>query len=45
MTVPWSYPISKDIHEVKERRAQRIILDRVRDHLITHLAKKQTRIH
>ena len=27
---------------MKEARAQRIILDRVRDHLIPHLAEKQT---
>jgi 2-phosphoglycerate kinase len=40
--VPSSDPIALDIHEVKEARAQRIILDGVRDHLIPHLAEKQT---
>jgi hypothetical protein len=33
-------PISLDLHEVKEARAQRIILDGVKDHLIPHLAEK-----
>jgi hypothetical protein len=42
MPVPVSDPIALDIHEVKEARAQRIILDGVRDHLIPHLAEKQT---
>jgi 2-phosphoglycerate kinase len=31
-----------DIHEKKEARAQRIILDGVRDHLIPHLVGKKT---
>jgi hypothetical protein len=35
-------PIALDIHEVKEARAQRIILDGVKDHLIPHLAEKST---
>jgi hypothetical protein len=38
--VPASEPIALDIHEVKEARAQRIILDGVRDHLIPHLVEK-----
>jgi hypothetical protein len=37
-----SNPIALEIHEVKEARAHRIILDGVRDHLIPHLAEKQT---
>jgi hypothetical protein len=37
-----SDPISLDLHEVKEARAQRIILDGVRDHLVPHLAEKLT---
>jgi hypothetical protein len=40
MTVPSSNPIALDLHEVKEARAQRIILDGVRDHLIPHLDEK-----
>jgi hypothetical protein len=40
VTVPSSDPISLDLHEVKEARAQRIILDGVRDHLIPHLDEK-----
>jgi hypothetical protein len=42
MPVPSSDPISLDFHEVKEERAQRIILDGVRDHLIPHLDEKKT---
>ena len=37
-----SDPIALDVHEVKEAKTQRIILDGVRDHLIPHLAKKKT---
>jgi hypothetical protein len=40
--VPASDPIALDVHEVKEAKAQRIILDGVRDHLIPHLDEKQT---
>jgi hypothetical protein len=40
--VPVHNPISLDLHEVKEAKAQRIILDGVKDHLIPHLAKKKT---
>ena len=38
--VPSADPIALDVHEVKEARAQRIILDRVKDHLIPHLTEK-----
>lgn len=34
--------IALDLHEVKEARAQRIILDGVKDHLIPHFVEKQT---
>jgi hypothetical protein len=40
--VPASNPIALDVHEVKEAKTQRIILDGVRDHLIPHLAEKKT---
>ena len=40
MTMPSSYPISLDLHKVKESRVRRIILDGVRDHLIPHLDEK-----
>ena len=40
--VPASGPISLDVHEVREAKTQRIILDGVKDHLIPHLAKKKT---
>jgi hypothetical protein len=35
-------PIALDVHEVKETKAQRIILDGVRAHLIPHLDEKKT---
>jgi hypothetical protein len=35
-------PIALDLHEVKEAKAQGIILDGVKDHLIPHLAEKKT---
>ena len=38
--VPPSDPISLDLHEVKEARTQRILLDGVKDHLIPHLSEK-----
>jgi hypothetical protein len=41
VTVPLSDPISLDLHEVKEARTQRILLDGVKDHLIPHLAEKK----
>jgi hypothetical protein len=34
--------IALDLHEVKESKAQRIILDGVKDHLIPHLDEKKT---
>jgi hypothetical protein len=42
VVVPSTNPIALDLHEVKEAKAQRIILDGVKDHLIPHLAKKKT---
>ena len=42
VTVPSSDPVALDLYEVKEVRAQRIILDGVKDHLIPHLAEKTT---
>ena len=34
--------VALDLHEVKEAKAQRIILDGVKDHLIPRLAEKKT---
>ena len=34
--------IALDLYEVKEAKVQRIILDRVKDHLIPHLAERKT---
>jgi hypothetical protein len=34
-------PIALDLHEVKESKAHRIILDGVKDHLIPHLVEKR----
>jgi hypothetical protein len=39
---PSNDPIALDIHEVKEAKAQRLILDGVKDPLIPHLAEKKT---
>jgi hypothetical protein len=39
---PTTDPVALDLHEVKEAKAQRIILDGVKDHLIPHWAKKTT---
>lgn len=39
---PNSNPISLDLHEFKEAKVQRIILDGVKDYLIPHLSKKDT---
>jgi len=39
---PVADPIALDIHEVKEARTQRLLLDGVKDHLIPHLAEKLT---
>jgi hypothetical protein len=39
--VPVHNPIALDLHEVKEARAQRILLDGVKDHLIPHLVEKK----
>jgi hypothetical protein len=38
---PTSDPIAFDLHEVKEVKAQRIILDGVKDPLIPHLSEKK----
>jgi hypothetical protein len=40
--IPASNPIALDVHEVREAKTQRIILDGVKDHLIPHLAEKKT---
>jgi hypothetical protein len=42
VVVPTKDPIVLDLNEVKEAKAQRIILDGVKDHLIPHLAEKKT---
>jgi hypothetical protein len=42
VTIPLSNPTALDLHEVNEARAQRIILDGVRDHLTPHLDEKLT---
>ena len=41
VTPPASDSISLDIHEVKEAKSQRLILDGIRDHLIPHVAEKK----
>jgi hypothetical protein len=40
VAAPATDPIDLDLHEVKETKAQRIILDGVKDHLIPHLVEK-----
>jgi hypothetical protein len=40
--VPTNNPVSLDLHEIKEAKAQRILLDGVKENLIPHLAKKPT---
>jgi hypothetical protein len=42
VVAPTTDPIALDLHEVKEAKAQRLILDGVKDHLIPHLAEKKT---
>ena len=42
VTPPASDLIVLDIHEVKEAKAQRLILDGIRNHLIPHVAEKNT---
>jgi hypothetical protein len=42
VVAPTTDPIALDLHEVKEAKAQRIILDGVKDPLIPHLAEKKT---
>jgi hypothetical protein len=42
VVAPTTNLVALDFHEVKEAKAQRIILDGVKDHLIPHLAEKKT---
>jgi hypothetical protein len=42
VVAPTTYPVALDLHEVNEAKAQRIILDGVKDPLIPHLCKKKT---
>jgi hypothetical protein len=39
---PTADPIVLDLHEVKKAKAQSIVLDGVKNHLIPHLAEKNT---
>jgi hypothetical protein len=41
VVVPTSKSIALDVHEGKEAKAQRLILDGVKDSLIPHLAEKK----
>jgi hypothetical protein len=41
VAAPATDPVALDLHEVKESKAQGIILDGVKDHLIPHLAEKK----
>jgi hypothetical protein len=42
VAAPTIDPVALDLHEVKEAKGQRIIMDGVKDHLIPHLAEKKT---
>jgi hypothetical protein len=42
VAAPVTDPVAYHLHEVKEAKSQRIILDGVKDHLIPHLAEKKT---
>jgi hypothetical protein len=42
VVVPATDLVALDLHKVKKAKAQRIILDGVKDHLIPHLAEKKT---
>jgi hypothetical protein len=42
VVAPTADPIALDLHEVKEAKSQRLILDGVKDHLIPHLVEKKT---
>ena len=42
VTPPASNPIALDIHEVEEAKAQRLILNGIRNHLIPHVSEKKT---
>jgi hypothetical protein len=39
---PTTDPVALDLHEVKEAKSQRIIMDGVKDHLSPHLDEKKT---
>ena len=39
---PDTDPVALDMHEVKEAKSQKLILDGIRDHLIPHVAEKKT---
>jgi hypothetical protein len=41
IVAPTTYPVALDFHEVNEAKAQNIILDGVKDHLIPHFAEKK----
>jgi hypothetical protein len=41
IVVPLADHIALDLHEVKEAKAQRLILDGMKDHLIPHFAEKK----
>jgi hypothetical protein len=41
VVVPTTYPVALDFHEVKVAKAERIILDGVKDHLYPHLDDKK----
>jgi hypothetical protein len=42
VVAPATNPVTLDLHEIKEAKAHRFILDGVKDHLILHLAEKKT---
>ena len=42
VAAPTADLVALDLHEIKEAKALRIILDGVKDHLIPHLAKKKS---
>jgi hypothetical protein len=42
VVAPTTDPFSLDLHEVKDAKAQRIILDGLNNHLIPHLDEKKT---
>ena len=42
VTPPDTDPVALDMHEVKEAKSQRLIVDGIRDHLVPHVAKNDT---